>query len=445
MSTNIEVDVVLQRLQVQSNELRDLNRNGRLDREDQQLQAVALRSALLQQQIAGGFQAPGTRTKLELLNPKLQAELSKVARPLSSYQEKRPGAQRTASPGMAAAESVFNGLNLIVGPPGLAASVSQPLPRSTLTSNSNLNRRINVTFDKTLLLPVTKDACILVYLRNFLDQVTRIDLVTTMLNSYQTTYLGISGTMVTFREDYVQTAKDKESAYELYCFIVGKETVRQLTTPETLATHLREIYKPLSVNGTQQGLDYTVYDVFYPSSPSYPPRVVTFQPFYRADDSFSVLTWEASGRYGAAMSMYNTNAALSQQFGLLDANTGNTPAIYRYLRGPMQFSTSSRDYAYMRQTYYAMAPRYFLQQCVLPSTCSAQKVGFDVTTTQPAQWGDSVESNAFKANDNYDVQLNGSGQSPTSGTVRYAWHWDNPSYCRQQLQALGFIPSDLRP
>lgn len=444
MSTNITIDVVLAQLKEQAKKTADKNREDRLTREEQAifngiinqnfkadspelLKLIAdaglteLEAAELLAGVAAELNADGPSSKLVSL-------ISSAAQGLSNtYQYKRPAAQRLGGSVIGVQwwiVTVDGTPTLRIGPPGWQSSLTVPLDTLSYTLPPNYGLPVSGTgyvqrsdqLLEMLLLPHSEKGCVAVLLRN---QIFR----------YQT---------FTYSTTYDPAYAGGDDLYEVRAFYVGRNATREIDVPSGLDSDLRGLYPPMKPNAT----------VTYSGGPFF---VIGGAPSVQVGDMYSAATWRASRRYG---DYYADNDTLARQFGmgLLTTNhravSGITPvqyspAVYRFITGPMALNSDARNYDHMRQSYYGTAPEYYLGKCVLFDTCTSNRVGFDVTREVPVDIYTGMDPEQFKRKRTYDVAMNGADPSSYSYYLSYAWNWDNKAYCSQRLAALGFTTADL--
>jgi hypothetical protein len=314
---------------------------------------------------------------------------------------------------------------LLVGPPGVKSNETI----GALCPNSALNIKERPPFygraylesggfyEDWFLLPLTKEACIAVRIKVRIFVWYHFDVTSggfTLLDSSQ------------------------DDLWEAYAFAVSKKKTRKITMPSILEGHLKELFPPMALNDTT---NYRGFPFLYPTLDPYPVQ------------TFNTPKWRDSSRYGnysrgnetlpVAFGIGELNGFHGGNLGSLNRSEFFSPAVYQFLTGPMTVSNDSRNYQYMRETYFQNAPNYYLSQCHLDNTCDDTKIGFDVTREQPIDIITPVRDEAFRQKGAYDVKLNGADKN--LDFLYYAWNWDKPAYCQQQAISLGFTAADLRP
>lgn len=522
MSTNIRVDVTLQRLQNQSRQATEQNRSQRQDREEQSQQATSAQSAPQTSATTG----QSLTDRLRSLDRRDATGASRTA----PFDRRRPAAQRLeqgSTMGVEYTTTVIFGVprptfRLTVGPPGLLQSVQADTlgpsgtaatnrppttdessgPQSVLgfvvlydppnafgndwvteypcgtfsnqgtgtpptTSWSEFSTANVVTqdFDDSAyyLLPIGDQTCIFVYVysklrtltvykrRNRTDRVSVNPRFTTAGCGLQTgTYYDRESTFLT--EDIFDNIEQRQ-AYEVMAFVVSPDSVRALEVPSALDAAMRELHPPMEVNSTAEVLTSAVYtryefaDVAGAVDPQNYNGPITYG--YSTVPVFSPSLHRQGSLHGDYQSVSARNDVLAKQFGMgyLNESTHDgdffTPAVFRFVRSAMNLSTTNTQlYEYMRSTYFSRAPRRYLAPCVIESSCSQREVvGFDQTTTAPVNISTPVSASNFTRKAKYDVALNGAYDYE----VVFGWDWDDPTYCAQQLKALGFTSADLKP
>lgn len=461
MSTNVKIDLVLLRLQEQALDTAQQNRQDRLNREEAaelnrltqkgyKLQEsdvidlarqLGISSMALLQFLSVEIANNTDSYLLDLLTERAFSKEQNEGRSKSTYQFKRPAAQRLTTKGVVGVQwRIVNGA-LEIGPPGLQVSATAELdvlnygtqpPEFWMPIIGQSSDRSSGALSDLILLPITNTTCIAVLYR------------TEVYAWYQFNATGGAFTLL---------ASGSDSIAQTLCFVVGSEAVRQISVPTLLNSYLADIYPPMKLNATRNhtGGPFFAYPGFTPTPISV----------------FDATLWGQSKRYG---SYYFDADTLARHFGMGYLTAGHrggssqasfyTPAIYRYLTGPMTIDSNARNYAYMRENYYPMAPTSYIGPCQIrvgtlitdgassyteytyPS-CNAEHVGFDATSEVPVDIYTPMDPERFTRREAYDVELNGANRFTDS--IVYAWNWDKRSYCKQQLAALGFTPEDLKP
>lgn len=327
--------------------------------------------------------------------------------------------------------------------------------------------RVNVqNYDDSqkYLLPIGDKSCIFVYLYSKLKVLTvferfgRTDRIS--VNARETSS-GCSlqpGTYYdresTFQEIDTVNNVEQRQRYQVLAFYVSENSVRQLDVPQELEDAMRALHPPMTVNDTQEqatSSSFTRFEfadvAFSSDEPQNYDGPVTLG--YSQVPFVNISKIRQESLHGNYEEVNARNAVLARQFGLgtlnEDSHDGDffTPAVFRFITAAMDLKVAAtRTYAYMRSTYFSKAPRRYLAPCVFESSCSTQQsVGFDETSTAPVDIDTAVPASAFKRQKRYDIALNGSYDYE----VVYGWDWDNPSFCTQQLSALGFTAADLQP
>jgi hypothetical protein len=152
----------------------------------------------------------------------------------------------------------------------------------------------------------------------------------------------------------------------------------------------------------------------------------------------------------------------------IDVTSGNsgyagTPGWYSILLTPpplpaVTAASAEADvatYAWAKRNFLSSAPTpaYALAQCVRTGTCPLGRIDWDQLTTGAVddEFPFDVDPSLFTAAREKSITVDTSvplpvtGGFPQPGSPLYAWDWGKPSYCRQQLLALGFTEADLRP
>jgi hypothetical protein len=437
MSTEITVSVGGNPLLDKARDQQNASRQAQLEKEAAQRLATQAGKERSKALTAQGKDANG--------NP-LTGSLSKTP-----YIERRPAANRTLTGGVVGVQTGFpanynpSTPRLLVGPPGvhLDESTGTTAPIDVLTLRptppgfgfpiSGFGYASSTgTADEWYLLPLTGKTCL------------AIRIVTQVSAWY---YFQVD-------DGFILLDSDSGSLWKAYAFVVSESATRQIAVPKTLEDYLKELIPPMSLNATTV---YTGAPFTYGTGWTY--NIATF----------NAATWRASRRYGDYSSVNDT---LAKHFGMgyLTSNhrgagaiaTFATPAIYRFISGPMTIDNNSQNYAYMRQNYFSNAPSSYIGPCQLRNetivsdgvssyvdysypSCDSTKVGFDVTRAVPVDIFTGMDPANFVPKRAYDVKLNGASQTSGQYKLYYAWNWDNANYCRQEALSLGFSGADLTP
>jgi hypothetical protein len=317
-------------------------------------------------------------------------------------------------------------MTLTVGPPGHAVTASVNIPNSRRQAAVASYYDLIIREDRLFSLPLGKNTCLFVFHRNFLRSIE------------------------------FPGGKETFPVHATFTFVVSPTAARLISAPDALKANLDDVYPRVTVNSTREQILVQAPDGQVISS-------VTV-------DAFDGTLWANGSRYGVAINYSTTSSlrratVLALQYGILNADPANyfslsdyltyfSPAVYTFIKGPMTLDANAVQYEYMRSTYFANAPRFFLKRCALEITCTTEKTGFDVTRTTPVTLDTAIPAANFNAAKKYDVALNGyqvTGSFLISLTsVRYpglafAWDWENPTYCRQQATTLGFSGADFTP
>lgn len=310
------------------------------------------------------------------------------------------------------------------------------------------------------LLPIGRETCIFLYVYSKLRTLTvyeRVSGVQRISVNPRVVSSGCGGQAGTYydRESTFTTTDnfdniEERSAYEIFAFVVSPTAVRELAIPSALDAKIRQLHPPMEVNSTMSVLNSSTYQrfEFIDQAPPYRQNYNTAATYgYTTVPTFDQELHRANSLHGSYSAR---NDVLAKQFGMgyIDTDTHDgpffTPAVFRFIGGAMSLGDdeNTQSYSYMRSNYFSRAPQKYLAPCVNAQSCDdTVRVGFDVTTSTPANIDTAVSEGAFAASTRYIVTLNGSSRLD----VTYGWDWDQPSYCRQQLAALGFSPADLTP
>lgn len=546
MSTNIRVDVTLQRLQNQSRQATEQNRTEKAEREER-----VIYTTIQPQKREEIIYTTNQPQKREVIYVETRANTRTIVTQTvsgqdfadvkfvpagsvkrdSPFDKRRPAAQRLeegSTMGVQYTTQVIAGspqptFRLTVGPPGqlqyvqadtlapsTAAATNRPATTSTTSgaesvlgflilhdppnffgndwtteypcgssfqtgkgtaptsswTESTTARVITQDFTDSAgyLLPIGSQTCIFLYVYSKLRTLTvyerkdRTDR-TSVNPRFTTSGCGLqTGTYYdresTFRVEDIFDNIEQRQSYQIMAFLVAPDSVRALEVPEQLDAAIRQLHPPMEVNSTAEMLtssEYTRYEFAEVAGVTDEPQnyngPVTYG--YSTIPIFSSAVHRQGSLHGNYQSVSTRNDVLAKQFGMgylhQDTHDGNffTPAVFRFIRSAMDLSTSNAQlYDYMRSTYFSRAPKRYLAPCVIESSCTEQEtVGFDQTTTAPVNIDTPVQESDFSRKAKYDVALNGAFDYE----VVFGWDWDDPTYCAQQLKALGFTTADLKP
>jgi hypothetical protein len=317
-------------------------------------------------------------------------------------------------------------MTLTVGPPGHAVTASVDIPNSRRQAAVASYYDLIIREDRLFSLPLGKKTCLFVFHRNFLRSIE------------------------------FPGGKQSFPVHDTFAFVVSPTAARLVNAPDALKANLDEVYPRVTINSTREQILVQAPGGQIISS-------VTV-------DAFDATLWATASRYGVAINYSTTSSlrratVLALQYGILNADPANhfslsdyltyfSPAVYTFIKGPMTLDARGIEYEYMRSTYFANAPGFFLKRCAIESTCTTEKTGFDVTRTVPVTLDTAIPATGFQAAKKYDVPLNGYEVTGSFQiglvSLRYpglafAWDWENPNYCRQQALSLGFSAADLTP
>lgn len=509
MSTNIRVDVTLQRLQNQSRQATEQNRSERQQREDALQQPAAAQADATQPN--GLREATGARRD-------------------APFDDRRPAAQRLmlgSTMGVEYTTQLIPGtpsatLRLEVGPPGLPQKVQvnllEPsgagatnLPPSTDTSSGQesvlgflityaspdffgnnwrteypcgytfqtgpgtapttswseytVPRVVTQDFNDShaYLLPVGNKGCIFVYLYSKLRVLTvferlgRTDRISTNPRETSSGCSAMPGTYYdresTFEEVDTFDNIEQRQRYEVLAFYVNQDSVRQLQVPEQFEAAMRALHPPLEVNDTQEQLTSSVFtrfefaDVAGSTEPSNYNGPVTYG--YSSVPVVNISKQRQASLHGNYVEVNARNDVLAKQFGLGYLNTETHDGPF-FSPAVFTFMRSAMNLSVpAAQTYVHMRSTYFSRA---PKRYLAPCVISESCSEQQVVGFDQTT----KAPINIDTAVNEADfkrerkyDVALNGSydyeVIYGWDWDQPDYCAQQLKALGFTTADLKP
>jgi hypothetical protein len=245
---------------------------------------------------------------------------------------------------------------------------------------------------------------------------------------------------------------------DVYCFVVSKRNVRRVNTPSALTAWMNAHHPPMELKGTTTLYtndwfkdEYKKVEVVAPiGSPPYlggtsSPVFDNQKTRIQEDKSTVQITSFSTGTYVSDMdALPAQRKALPLHFGLGAVNTTNhysgayfTPASIRTMTGNVTLTdTKLNEYQHVRNTYFPSAPNLFMGACLVSGSCQTTgQKDFYGTTTQPSTTTTAVSS--VNRINKYSVKVG-------TGSVYYAWDWGKPGYCRTALSSLGFSAADLK-
>lgn len=509
MSTNIRVDVTLQRLQNQSRQATEQNRSERQQREEALQQAAAPQAVAAEP--ANTSEATGARRE-------------------SPFDPRRPAAQRLqlgSTMGVEYTTQLIPGtpsatLRLEVGPPGLQQKVqvnllepsgaaASNLPPSTDTSSGpesvlgflityaspdffgnnwrteypcgytfqtgpgtapttswteyTTPRVVTQNFDDShaYLMPVGNKGCIFVYLYSKLKVLTvfermgRTDRVSTNPRETSSGCSSMPGTYYdresTFEEVDTFDNTEQRQRYEVLAFYVNQDSVRQLEVPQQFEDAMRALHPPLEVNDTEEQLTSAVFtrfefaDVAGSTEPSNYNGPVTYG--YSSVPVVSISKQRQSSLHGNYVEVNARNDVLAKQFGLGYLNEETHDGSF-FTPAVYTFMRSAMNLSVASaRTYAHMRSTYFSRA---PKRYLAPCVIASSCTEQQSVGFDQTTTGPVDIDtpvDAADFRRERKYDVALNGSydyeVVYGWDWDQPDYCAQQLKALGFTAADLKP
>lgn len=502
MSTNIRVDVTLQRLQEQSRQATEQNRRERQEREDARQQ-----SGLTPAGNQNAADDPAAQANGDTTQSSRQTDSSR-AKGESPFDERRPAAQRLGTPSIVGIQYRFafsqapsGERKITVGVPGLSQQ-AQHVFTAFPTTNANTNIPVppavydppggpnpglaslgpvppNADQDTGLIveyysfnierhydlsiplcLPLNSKASIFVwdyhYAKHQLVAVRESRRDSQRINPV----VGSGATTYSRQNDYNNTYTfdndDFKVVREIVCFLVTPKGVQKVDTPAKLTEALNSRRPLATKTGTTEilaGSTFQTQEIM--TSPLDLPQTVVTIPetfTYQTVPGFQFSSWRPEYT-GPGM-------GLALQFGigeLLSTPHGNgygpytssglyyfSGSVYQWLTKPMNLSTTeSYNYSYIKSVVKDFPGRYI----------SSAK-GFSGEVPPTYQDGFETFGIAKKAPENYAVPMTDADftwtkqfKFPNNGApsteLAYCWNWDDEQYCRRQLQALGFKNADF--
>jgi hypothetical protein len=319
-----------------------------------------------------------------------------------------------------------------------------------------------IAYKEILLLPVGRESCIVVTIAR------QVRMAASFAINRNWTWTGrmVTGRPWTYEKqgydygyDVVVTAGLGETNYikstplfENRAFLVTRKKIKEVSVPALLAQRINAIFPDPSIGADnfylsprflwfgdftapwdargEDGPDQTAY------MPSYNYNHYFDQSAYTEDtyDQYSSDAYPTpSRRYAAHFGMGNLSRGIHSSYFYA------TPSIYTWLKGQMDLSHTSDAsliYANLRRDYFMRAPRIFIDPTLGQNASTWDMTDrLAVTNQLPSRADVAMPSAAF--NQRLKVK--------NSEATYIAWDWSNAGYCRQELLALGFSPSDLQP
>jgi hypothetical protein len=503
MSTNIRVDVTLQRLQEQSRQATEQNRRERQERDD----ALLAKQQQSEQTSADSKNQADKPAAQNTTSPNSRQTDSSRAKGKSPFGKRRPAAQRLGTPSIVGIHYRYDASpappgtstsKITVGVPGLKFKVERVLPPyPTTTVNTNINLPPNVeeppdglnpglatlggikpptVFQPTglsinyywnqdirlydlsapLCLPLNNNATIFVWDHHLVrhhiilaEEVRRESQSVDEQQDYDgnTFYNRLNDYTLTYTYDN----DDFKVTREVVCFLVTPKGVREVATPAALLRAIQSRRPTATKTGlieVVQGVTYQQKNSVLSSTDPNVTDTITIPEARTLQNlaGFQLTNW--SRRYtGPGM-------GLAMQYGigsLLDNTHGAagrdyfSGSIYQWLTKPMDLSTEqSLNYGYVKKLISDFPGRYITRVAGFPAnpppTYRPELENFGIAKKAPLRYtGAPMNFDDFIWTSQYKFSANG---APTS-ELAYCWNWDDEQYCRRQLQALGFKNADF--
>jgi len=255
--------------------------------------------------------------------------------------------------------------------------------------------------------------------------------------------------------------KRKTESYD--CFFVSRFTVKQIPTPPTLlqALNFALIKEDLVLNPVTPEVLISDTGIVSPiicgqkptpySSTTTTPGVafaLVLTDKSSTDFFFNGTSWQRTdattviqytpGNYfttGQVGLLYQQSNKALNELGNVEFPSVITPGTYQALQLENESVEPGQTGAQIVETYFSSinVPGYSLK--IRYDEQAEDKAYFDVVLpiTYPLSGETTTLKKIVRRATTYDNNL------------RYYWDWNNPSYCQQQLLALGFSAQDLRP
>ena len=227
-------------------------------------------------------------------------------------------------------------------------------------------------------------------------------------------------------------------------FIIGKSTVREIQTPSIYADKLRAVF----------GATSNSVGVVYPQGIAQLAITADYESPGDWNNSLNDLTSPfAYGLLEEYNSFYGTGGTR------VDVTT---PSAFGFLNNHGQYNYTNDYYPtweYIKNKYAPAAPSTWLYATTKPDNEDTRtwpiisNPPLDYTFSYNSIYNSEISLNQ-KQNPKSDLAINNTvlmsylALPPSSLLVTHpleAWDWGNPTYCRQQLYALGFTAADLTP
>lgn len=498
MSTNIRVDVTLQRLQEQSRQATEQNRRQRQEREDA-LQQSGLTPAGNQ----NAADDPAAQASAAARQSSRGTDPSR-AKGESPFDERRPAAQRLGNPSIVGVQYVVDydlapsGVRKItVGVPGLqfkAEHVFSEYPTTAANTNLDLPADVYVpaggvnpglatvggvvppaVFQSTgltinyypfsderlydlsapLCLPLNAQATIFVWdyhlAKHQVILARETERASQAVDARQDE-LGrtIYNRLNDYTNDFTYNNDDFKVARSTLCFLVTPKGVKPIATPAAFLNALYSRRPTASRTGSIDVLQKITYQtkdtVLFWGSLVNTEVTIPEQRTYQSVAGFQASKWNQTYT-GPGM-------GLAIQFGigsLLDNTHGTASrdyfsgSVYQWLTKPMDLSKEeSLDYSHVRALISDFPGRYITSVAGFPSdpppTYRPDQQNFGIAKKAPLKYtGTPMSYEDFIWTSQYKFPANGAPPSQ----LAYCWNWDDEQYCRRQLLALGFKSSDF--
>lgn len=472
MSTNIRVDVTLQRLQNQSRQATEQNRSERQQREEALQQPAALQADVTAP--TNTREATGARKE----NP---------------FDRRRPAAQRGDVSSITAVQYQYEYQQpqsavrkLTVGVPGLTSKLTYtfndfpvttvntnlqyPQPSGNLAALGIYNGTDPLTGIRTdydfynneklydlsipLCLPLNDKATIFVWDYHYAKHqlISRRELVRTTqsvfdrVDSYGRT---IYDRLNDYTYSYSLDNDDFSVVRETVCFLVSSDSIRQLVTPPALVAALYDRRPTASKTGVTPIFNTTYFQALEDYRFGLVDFVVTKpqENTFQYVPGFEYEKWrpEYTGPGQNLAMQFGLGEILAEPHGYLGRNYFSG-SVYQWLTETLNLSSiDAYQYSNVRAQLKNFPNRYISIAKGFggepPPTYQDGYATFGVAKIAPTNYYAAMQETDFTWISKYRIYKN----DAPDYELAYCWNWDSEAYCRRKLLQLGFTTADLKP